>query len=79
MSVEIKSTTSYYVPVMEEQNSQKSANQERVELVIKVLSPALDLILAVGERISRKISPGDPDYYPVGNSDDSNDHSSSAG
>ena len=34
----------------------------RVERVIRVLAPALDLMLAVSERISRLLEPGDPDY-----------------
>jgi hypothetical protein len=37
----------------------------RVERVIRVLSPALDLMLAVSERVSRLLEPGDPDYAPA--------------
>jgi hypothetical protein len=37
----------------------------RVERVIRVLAPALDLMLAVGDRVSRLLEPGDPDYTPA--------------
>jgi len=36
----------------------------RVERVIAVLAPALDLLLAVGERVSRVLEGDDPDYAP---------------
>jgi hypothetical protein len=39
--------------------------QRSVETVIRVLTPPLDLLLAVGERLSRVLSPGDPDYVPA--------------
>ena len=35
-----------------------------VEALITVMEPALDLVLAVGERISRAVEPEDHDYYP---------------
>jgi hypothetical protein len=34
----------------------------RVERVIRVLAPALDLMLAAGERISRLLEPDDQEY-----------------
>ncbi len=34
----------------------------RVERLIGVLAPMLDLMLAVGERVSRVIEPDDPNY-----------------
>ena len=37
---------------------------ERVEGVIRLASPALDLMLAVGDRVSRIIEPNDVEYYP---------------
>jgi hypothetical protein len=37
----------------------------RVELAIRLLAPPLDLLLAVGERISRVLSPDDPEYVPA--------------
>jgi hypothetical protein len=39
--------------------------QRRVETLIRVLTPPLDLLLAVGERFARVLSPGDPDYIPA--------------
>lgn len=38
--------------------------RERVESLIRLASPALDLVLAVGERISRIVEPDDAEYYP---------------
>lgn len=40
-------------------------NRERVETVIGVAAPFLDLLLAVGDRISRIAEPQDYEYYPV--------------
>jgi hypothetical protein len=37
----------------------------RVERVIRVLAPALDLLLAVGDRVSRLLEPDDPDFVPA--------------
>jgi hypothetical protein len=36
----------------------------RVERVIALLAPALDLLLAVGDRVSRVLEPDDPYYEP---------------
>jgi hypothetical protein len=38
--------------------------RERVESVIRLAAPALDLVLAVGERVSRIVEPEDHEYYP---------------
>ena len=38
--------------------------RERVEGLIRLAAPALDLVLAVGERISRVVEPQDAEYYP---------------
>lgn len=38
--------------------------RERVESLIRLASPALSLVLAVGERISRLVEPEDHEYYP---------------
>jgi hypothetical protein len=35
-----------------------------VERVIRLAAPALDLVLAVGDRVSRVIAPRDSEYYP---------------
>jgi hypothetical protein len=40
------------------------ANRERVESVIRLMAPALDLVLAAGERLSRIVEPEDYEYYP---------------
>jgi hypothetical protein len=38
--------------------------QRRVEGVIRLMAPALDAVLAVGERVSKLIEPEDVEYYP---------------
>jgi hypothetical protein len=38
--------------------------RERIEGLIRLASPALDLVLAVGERVSRLVEPEDTEYYP---------------
>jgi hypothetical protein len=38
--------------------------RERLETVIRLAAPALDLVLAVGERVSRLVEPEDSEYYP---------------
>jgi hypothetical protein len=40
-------------------------NRERVESLIAVMAPALTLVLAAGDRISRLVAPEDHEYYPV--------------
>jgi hypothetical protein len=40
-------------------------NRRRVETVIGLAAPVLDLVLAVGDRISRLAEPRDYEYYPV--------------
>jgi hypothetical protein len=37
----------------------------RIERVIALLAPALDLLLAVGDRVSRVLEPDDPHYTPA--------------
>jgi hypothetical protein len=39
--------------------------RHRVERVIGLAAPFLDVVLAVGERISRIAEPEDYEYYPV--------------
>ncbi len=39
--------------------------RERFESLIGLAAPALDMVLAVGERISRFAEPADYEYYPV--------------
>ena len=38
--------------------------RERVETVIRIAAPALNLVLAVGERVSKIVEPEDHEYYP---------------
>ena len=40
------------------------ANRRRVETVIGVIAPALDLILFAGERVARVAGRNDPDVEP---------------
>ena len=39
--------------------------RDRVESVIGLMAPALDLLLAVGDRVSRVVEREDSEYYPV--------------
>ncbi len=38
--------------------------RQRIEGMIRLAAPALDLVLAVGERISKIVEPEDVEYYP---------------
>jgi hypothetical protein len=38
--------------------------RERAEDLIRLMAPALDIVLAVGERVSRLVEPEDVEYYP---------------
>ena len=38
--------------------------RERVETVIRIAAPALNLVLAAGERLSKLVEPEDHEYYP---------------
>jgi hypothetical protein len=39
--------------------------RERVETLIGVVAPALTLLLAAGDRVSRLVQPEDHEYYPA--------------
>jgi hypothetical protein len=39
--------------------------RERVETLIGLMAPALTVVLAAGDRISRIVAPEDPEYYPA--------------
>ena len=39
--------------------------RDRVETVIRLMAPGLNLVLAAGERLSRIVEPDDPEYYPA--------------
>ena len=43
---------------------QQRRTRARVETLIRVMSPFLNLVLATGERISRIVEPVDHEYYP---------------
>jgi hypothetical protein len=38
--------------------------RQRIEGLIRLMTPALDALLAVGDRVSRIVEPQDVDYYP---------------
>jgi hypothetical protein len=37
----------------------------RIETIIRLIAPALDLTLALGDRLSRLLEPDDPEYVPA--------------
>ena len=39
--------------------------RERAESVIRLMAPALNVVLAVGDRLSRIVEPEDHEYYPA--------------
>ena len=39
--------------------------RDRVETVIRLMAPGLNLVLAAGDRLSRVVAPEDDEYYPV--------------
>jgi hypothetical protein len=39
--------------------------RDRVETIISLAAPLLNLMLAVGDRVSRIVEPEDSEYYPV--------------
>jgi hypothetical protein len=39
--------------------------RERVETLISIAAPVLNLVLAFGDRLSRIVEPEDSEYYPV--------------
>jgi hypothetical protein len=49
--------------------AQLTANQrrtrDRVETLIGLAAPVLNLVLAAGDRLSRIVEPEDTEYYPV--------------
>ena len=44
---------------------QQLRTRERVETVIRLMAPVLNLVLAAGERLSRIVEPDDHEYYPI--------------
>jgi hypothetical protein len=49
---------------MARMTAEQLRTRRRVEGVIRVMAPALDVLLAVGERVSKVVEPEDSDYYP---------------
>jgi hypothetical protein len=39
--------------------------RDRVETLIGIAAPVLNLVLAAGDRLSRIVEPEDSEYYPV--------------
>jgi hypothetical protein len=39
--------------------------RDRVETLIRLMAPGLNLVLAAGERLSKIVSREDDEYYPV--------------
>ncbi len=39
--------------------------RDRVETLIGLAAPVLNLVLAAGDRLSRMVEPEDTEYYPV--------------
>ncbi len=39
--------------------------RDRVETLIRLMAPGLNLVLAAGERLSRVVEPDDSEYYPI--------------
>jgi hypothetical protein len=43
---------------------EQARRRQQVEGLIRLMAPALNVVLAVGERISRLVEPEDAEYYP---------------
>jgi len=41
------------------------ANRDRIESLIALAAPFLDMVLAVGDRISRAVEPTGDEHYPI--------------
>jgi len=50
---------------MAELESGQEQARDHIESLISAASPILDLVLSVGERISRIAEPTDFEYYPI--------------
>jgi hypothetical protein len=50
---------------MAELTPEQEATRSRIEGLIAVAAPFLDVLLGVGERISRIAEPTDHEYYPI--------------
>ncbi len=45
--------------------AEQRRRRERIETLISLAAPAVNLVLAFGERLSRIVEPEDSEYYPV--------------
>ena len=54
-----------YNRVVAELTPAQEHTRERAEAAIALVAPALDLVLAFGDRISRVVEPEDHGYYPA--------------
>jgi hypothetical protein len=52
------------LPVVAPLTPDQLRTRERVEKVIRIAAPALNLVLAAGERVSKLVEPEDHEYYP---------------
>ena len=50
---------------MADLSTSQEATRSRVEGLIALAAPVLDVVLAIGERISRIAEPTDHEYYPI--------------
>jgi hypothetical protein len=55
----------YTQPAMPTPTQNRVLWRGRVESAIRVFEPFLDLLLLAGDRVSRLLEPGDPDYVPA--------------
>jgi hypothetical protein len=44
---------------------QQQRRRDRVETLLRLATPVLDLVLTTGERVSRLVAPGDDDHYAI--------------
>jgi hypothetical protein len=44
--------------------AEQRRRREQVETVIRVMAPAMNLVLAAGERLSKLVEREDTEYYP---------------
>ena len=50
---------------MAQLSPEQRRTRDRVERLIGVVAPVLNLVLAAGDRLSRVVEPEDTEYYPV--------------
>jgi len=44
---------------------EQTRRRDQVERLIRLAAPALNLVLGVGDRVSRIVEPEDSEYYPI--------------